>query len=214
MPDWLKVVLGVVVVAGLVALTVVTFGTTGIAAAIAGGALMGGLIGGGAGGVIAATNGTDVIGGILGGVVMGAAMGGLFAFGGAAALGAVGVGLGAGFAMATGVGALAGLAFYSIEAGFNDNWNTKDFFAAGGIGALQGVISFGGGALTGYLGGFDKMLLGDFGEQGASYQALRSLELVRSGEWFLRESLVKGGISAVSAGFRALVSIIKKWLKQ
>ena len=122
------------------------------------------VVGGTIGGITAAANGTSIAGGILGGAFMGGAMGGLMVLGGGVALGvAGGIGLAKGLIISATVGIGAGLGSYSIEAGFNGNWNIHDFGWAGINGMAQGMFTFGMGFIGGkYFGAFDALRLSPF----------------------------------------------------
>lgn len=146
--------------------------------------------------------GWGLFGAIAGGAVMGGAMGGLFVFGGAVALGVVGVGFGAGVVISAGVGFAAGLISYSFENGLRDDkkWTGTNFALAGFAGLFKGMFTFGLGFAGGKKGAFDKSVLKpllkgvstlDYSITYAIAKAImgRKVLLTRAGETFLKTGI-------------------------
>ena len=125
------------------------------------GALAGG-VASGVSGWISGDRGWDLVGDILGGAIAGAGMGAAtilgagigssVIFGGVGfTLGTVSVSSGAAFCIAVGVSAATAGLGYAAQVGISPSkeWSTAEFFKKVGIGAVNGVFSFG----TGYVSG-------------------------------------------------------------
>lgn len=180
------------------------------------GILFGAISGAVVGGIKASKNGTSILGGALGGAIMGGAMGGLLVFGGAVGLGVViGINGMGGLLLSSAVGIIAGWASYSIEAGFNGNWNILEFGSAGISGFLKGFTTFTIGIIGGSIGANDKMILNLFLrnaitlDKNITYSIAkillgRKMFLSPIGEFVLKTGIIGG----IASGARTLIDWI------
>lgn len=166
MPKWLTWTLAGLAVAGLVALTAVSFG---IAAPLGISVLIGIVIGAGIGGAAAAISGANgegiflgaISGGLIGGSMAFACGLGLMAgaayLAGAATIAATGIGAGISIGGALGIASLTGGAAYALAYSINTGANNREFnwgkFAGSFIvGGIFATANFGIGFVLGYAG--------------------------------------------------------------
>ena len=132
-----------------------------IAAAI--GALIGGITGA-ASAIASGQTGWALLGSIVAGAITGGILGSVTALGGLFGIGAISVKwLGVGLLYATTASFGAGMASYAIkQRSSGQEINKQEILAHGIITAVQGLFSFGVGALMGYSGNWTSLNKGDF----------------------------------------------------
>ena len=160
--------------------------------------------------------GWNLFGSILGGAIMGAGMGGLLAFGGGVAIGAVaGVTLTSAVIIGAAVGIGAGALSYTTESLIRDDrqWNYKEFIRNGLSGLVKGMLTVSIGYASGmFFGSYDKLLLKPVLKGSKFYSETYKISKVIMGRKLflspLSEFLIKSSIGGAAALLRMIIDYI------